>query len=241
MVMTTWDGHLRIDRLADNNTVLLTLLTVEPTTPLRLHPGLTAEFVTDDPHGPPAFLSVALDDGRLPSDVEELVGGRVAQAVSGNARWLRLNLVQVDELAAAWAPYRQVALTPAGQDPPVEGVLGAWAEELWSCLSVSLRRPEFRSAGDGQLAGAWLLPPELAEAVGVLREVRWRVLPVRPGIVDLELRVEQSGRSATAVLQAGLDDGSQQWASFEVTVLRLRMPASGELLSVRFRSEGRSS
>jgi hypothetical protein len=253
MVMTTWDGHLRIDHVADADAVTLTLLTIEPTTEIRLRTGLIIGFVTNDPHGPPAFIAVTLDDGRLPPDVEALLGTRVVQAVHAAERWLRLDLTQVRDLAAAWAPYRGVTLASVQQGTANRGALGTWAEELWTCLglldwrdllrvvpAVQVRGIE-QPADEDRLRGTWRLPSELADAVGVAPDVEWRLVPGDQDAVEIELRVRPTGQSATAVLQAGLDDGSQRWTSFETHSLRLRLPDSDEPASVRFRSESRSS
>lgn len=269
MVVTTWDGHLRVDHLADAGTVTLTLLTVEPATEVELRTGLVAGFVTTDPHGPPTVVAVALQDGRIPDDVAALLGPRVSAAVADllatgrSGQWLQLDLVEIDDLAAAWAPYRAVAL--AAHQPALagRGTLGSWADELWTCLGLpnwrdALRtlsgpRPatQFRGADHGTrgdepgapaVRGTWRLPDELAAAVGVKPDVTWTMRPAAGDAADVELRVQPTGQPARAVLQAGMDDGSGRWEPFEADPsggLRARLVASGEPVSVRFRSESR--
>lgn len=269
MVVTTWDGHLRIDHLADAGTVALTLLTVEPATETQLRAGLVAGFVTTDPHGPPAFVAVALQDGRIPDDVAALLGPRVSAAVADtlavgrSGEWLQLDLVEVDDLAAAWAPYRAVTLAADNPVPAGRGTLGSWAEELWTCIGLpswpdalrTLGGPQpaaqFRGAdheapgaepGPPAVRGTWRLPDELAAAVGVEPDVAWSIRPVAEHSVEVDLRVRPTGQPVGAVLQAGLDDGSQRWEPFEEDPsgrLRARLAASGEPVSVRFRSERR--
>ncbi|QFZ19628.1 hypothetical protein [Saccharothrix syringae] len=262
MVMTTWDGHLRIDHLADAGTVTLTLVTVEPATEVRLRAGLVAGFVTADPHGPPASVAAALQDGRLPDDVVALLGPRVAAAVAEllatgrRGRWLQLDLVEVDDLAAAWAPYRGVALESGPR--ATSGALGSWAGELWTCLGVRGWRDLLRSLGEpahalgpvrsdgtpptGVPSGTWRLPDALAAAVGVAPEVAWELRLGGPGGAVVELLARPTGRPAGAVLQAGVDDGSQRWVPFEADGaggLRARLTGFDEAVSVRFRSETR--
>ncbi|QIZ33683.1 hypothetical protein [Saccharopolyspora sp. ASAGF58] len=262
MSVITWDGHLRIDHLPDRGTVAITLLTAEPTLEVQLRNGLVAGFVAADPEGPPTFVSVALRDNGVPDDVAELLGPRVAAAVAdaiaagGPGGWLELDLGEVDGLAEAWAPYRAVALEPA--IPAPRGTLGAWAGELWTRLDLAgwagaLRGPElrFRSGESGEREAdppaaqeIWRLPDELAAAVGVAPEVTWTIRPLAGGAVEIGLAVRPAGGTANAVLQAGLDDGSQHWETFEPDpsgVLRARLVASGDPVGVRFRSESRRS
>ncbi|WP_156753391.1 hypothetical protein [Actinokineospora pegani] len=259
--MTTWDGQLRIDHLADAGTVVLTLITVEPATEMRLRAGLVAEFVAADLHGPPASVVVALQNGRLPWDVAQLLGARVSAAVADllgagrSGQWLDLDLVEVDNLAVAWAPYRVVTLAPASAST---GALGVWADELWTCLGVRGWRDALRALsgpapavgtfrGDDPaladaLQGTWRLPDELAAVVGVEPEVTWSLRRTEQDAIEIDLRARSSGRPARAVLQAGLDDRSQRWAPFETEGsggLRARLAASEEAVSVRFRSETR--
>ncbi|MCK2243620.1 MULTISPECIES: hypothetical protein [unclassified Crossiella] len=268
MVLTTWDGHLRIDHLAEEATVALTLVTVESATELRLRSGLRAGFVTVDRQGPPAYVEVEIREGGLPADIAQLLGPRVAAAVaeliaSGRAgRWLQLDLREIDGLAAAWAPYRRVTL--AAEQPVREnrGALGAWAGELWTCLGLpdwrevlrALAAPpptvEVRGTGEPEpprpertaVDGTWQLPAELATAVGVAPEVRWTVRPLTDEEFEIELRARRTGPPGGAVLQAGLDDGAQRWISFtagEGGEPRARLIGAGEPVSVRFRSESR--
>lgn len=269
MGVTTWDGYLRIDHLADAGTVALTLLTVEPATEAELRAGLVAGFVTADPHGPPTFVAVTLQDGRLPDDVAALLGPRVSAAVAGTlaegraGQWLPLGLVEIDDLAAAWAPYRSVALAASRPVPAGRGTLGSWAGELWTCLGLpgwqeALRaaggpRPaaQFRGGGRGPredepgpptVRGTWRLPDELATAVGVQPDVAWTMSPAARDAVEIDLRVQLTGQRARAVLQAGLDDGAQRWEPFEPDPsggLWARLAGSDEPVRVRFRSESR--
>ncbi len=268
MVVTTWDGHLRIDHLADAGTVALTLLTVEPATEAELRTGLVAGFVTADPHGPPTFVAIALQGGRIPDDVAALLGPRVSAAVAelldagGSGQWLQLDLTEIDDLAAAWAPYRTAALVSDQAAPVGRGTLGCWADELWTCLGLPSRRdvlralggpaPVFRGSDDAgggddepdgpAVRGTWRLPDELAVVVGVDPDVAWIMRPADDDAIEIDLRVRPTGQRASAVLQAGLDDGSQLWVPFEADAsggLRARLVSSGEPGSVRFRSERR--
>lgn len=276
MVLTTWDGHLRIDHLVDTGTVALTLLTVEPATETWLRAGLVAGFVTADPHGPPAFLAVELQDGRVPGDVAALLGPRVSAAVAelltaGRAGgWLQLDLVEIDDLAAAWAPYRAVALPADQQAPAGRGALGSWADELWTCVGLPTWREALGALGGpppaGQfrgpdrpapdrpapddepdepaVRGVWWLPDALAAAVGVEPELIWTLRPVGQDAVEIALRARPTGPAPDAVLQAGLDDGAQRWVPFEADPaggLRARLVSSDDPVRVRFRSERRGA
>jgi hypothetical protein len=270
MVVTTWDGHLRIDHLADTGTVALTLLTVEPAIETQLRAGLVAGFVTTDPHGPPAYVAVALQNGRIPDDIAGLLGPRVSTAITDtlaggrSGEWLQLDLVEVDDLADAWAPYRAVVLAAHDPAPAPRGTLGSWAGELWTCLglpnwrdalrAVEAPRPQFRGGtastsgtrddeSDSPAArGTWRSPDELAAAAGVEPEVTWTIRPGANNAVEIDLRVVGSrgtGQPARAVLQAGMDDGSGRWEPFEedpAGTLCVLLVAVGEPVSVRFRS-----
>ncbi|MGH3977611.1 MAG: hypothetical protein ACRDRZ_01200, partial [Pseudonocardiaceae bacterium] len=226
MVVTTWDGHLRIDHVPDADTVALTLVTVEPATEVQLRSGLVAEFVTADPEGPPAFVAAALQDGRMPGDVAALLGPRVSAAVAellatgGSGQWLQLDLVEVDDLAAAWAPYRAGALVPGQQTPASRGALGSWAGELWTCLGLpgwrdalrTLGGPspagQFRSTpartdepGSPAMKGRWRLPDDLAATVGVQPEVRWELRPAdEQDAVEIDLRALSSTDQASGAV-----------------------------------------
>ncbi|MEV0697265.1 hypothetical protein AB0I53_05010 [Saccharopolyspora sp. NPDC050389] len=258
MSVVTWDGHLRIDHLPERGTVAVTLLTAEPAMEVRLRSGLVAGFATSDPEGPPTFVSVALRDDGIPDDVAELLGPRVSAAVAdavatgGRGGWLELDLGEVDGLAEAWAPYRAAALDSA--IPAPRGTLGAWAGELWTRLDLAgwadaLRGGElqFRSGRTDELEPdqeIWRLPGELAAAVGVDPEVTWTIRPRAGGAIELDLSVRPTGDEANAVLQAGPDDGSQHWQTFEPDpsgVLRARLVTPGDPMGVRFRSESRRS
>jgi len=147
VIVTAWDGHLRVDRAADGATVTLTLLTVEPTAEASVRADLVAGFVTDDADGPPTRVTVATPQGRLPEDVAALLGSRVAGAVAtlvdagGAGLWLQLDLVEVDDLAAAWAPYRARVLraAPSPATAPAttsDAAVGSWAGGLWTSLEL---------------------------------------------------------------------------------------------------------
>ncbi|MGW5643403.1 hypothetical protein ACWEV3_11650 [Saccharopolyspora sp. NPDC003752] len=259
MSVVTWDGHLRIDHVPERGTVAVTLLTTEPASEVELRSGLVAGFATSDPEGPPTFVSVALRDDGIPDDVAELLGPRVSAAVAdavatgGRGGWLELDLGEVDGLAESWAPYRAAALSSA--IPAPRGTLGAWAGELWTRLDLAgwadaLRGPElqFRSGRTGgerePVQATWRLPDELAAAVGVDPEVTWEIRPRAGGAIEIDLGVRPTGGGANAVLQASLDDGSQQWQTFEPDpsgVLRARLVVPGDPVGVRFRSESRRS
>lgn len=177
MSLTAWDGHVRVDYLPRRGRVHVTLLTAEPTVEADLRTGLRAAFVDDDPHGPPAFIGLPVDAaGRLPAEAVDLLGERlfaVAERVVSHpphSRWTRLDLLALDSLAAAWAPYRHRVLTAmaepgspgtaSGARDPVSGLrgIGRWANGLWALLGVDdLRRglaalpsadPVFMSGGD---------------------------------------------------------------------------------------------
>ncbi|MDQ3150995.1 MAG: hypothetical protein M3R63_04485 [Actinomycetota bacterium] len=267
MVVTTWDGHLRIDHLADAGTVALTLVTVEPATEAQLRAGLVAGFVTADPDGPPTFVAVTLQDGRIPGDVAALLGPRVSAAVTDllaagrSGQWLQLDLVEIDDLAVAWAPYRAVTLVADQAVPTNRGALGSWADELWTCLGLPSWRDALRALGGPPAAqfrgaerpgrgeepgspavrGTWRLPDELAAAVGVEPEVAWTLRPAPQDAAEIDLLARPTGQPSRAVLQAGLDDGSQRWVPFEADAtggLRARLISADDPVSVRFRSEG---
>jgi len=239
MIVTTRDGHLRVDRPPDGATVTLTLLTVEPTTEAQVRVGLLAGFVTDDPDGPPARLTVATPEGQLPDDVAALLGTRVAVAVAalagtgGAGAWLQLDLVEVDDLAAAWAPYRVRVLAPATAP---EATVGSWAEGLWTSLDLPDWRelvgdltlaPVFRGGSSGPVlrsgpsepdpgdppmaSGRWLLPAPMAEEAGCRRTVSWSVRPGPGGTVRVEVEAERVGRDQPAVLLAGVDEPGGAW------------------------------
>lgn len=260
MVMTTWDGHLRIDHPVGADTVILTLVTVEPATEARLRAGLIAGFVTADAHGPPALVAVDLRDGQVPADVAALLGPRVSAAVADlrarnrSGQWLQLDLLELDDLAAAWAPYRAITLEPGGEESARSGALGSWASELWTCLGPSSWRDALRSLApppdlvfrDGdrpvppEPRGTWRLPDELATTVGVRPEVEWELRKNERDEVEIEMRVRSTGQLSRAELQVSLDDGSQRWTTFEAAgtgVLRARLIGSDHPVSVRFRSE----
>ncbi|MGH4021472.1 MAG: hypothetical protein ACRDT0_20025 [Pseudonocardiaceae bacterium] len=266
MVVTTWDGHLRIDRLAGVGAVALTLVTMEPATEAQLRTGLVAGFVTADPQGPPTFVAVALQDGRIPDDVAALLGPRVSAAVTDllaagrSGQWLQLDLVEIDNLAVAWAPYRAVTLVADQAVPTNRGALGSWADELWTCLGLPSWRDAFRALGGPPAAqfrgterpgrgdepdspavrGTWRLPDELAAAVGVEPEVAWALRSATQDAVEIDLRVRPTGQPRGAVLQAGLDDGSQRWVPFRADPageLSARLVSADDPVSVRFRSE----
>ncbi|MGI9001468.1 MAG: hypothetical protein ACR2GH_07350 [Pseudonocardia sp.] len=264
MTLTTWDGHLRLDRPPGSRTVTLTLLTVEPTIEAELRTGLVAGFVTADPHGPPAFVGVTTADGRLPADVATLFGRRVADSVAalieadGAGEWLQLDLLEIDELAAAWAPYRVrvVQETPAAAATTV----GSWADGLWACVGL----PDWRSAldaagglrpagqfrgGDGErpegadpsaLRGDLLLPGVLASAAGCARAVSWTVRLGSGDTDEITVTADRVDPATRATLLVGLDDTAGQWVPFEADAsgrLRARTRGSGGPVNLRFRTE----
>ncbi|CAN5840076.1 hypothetical protein BH18ACT7_BH18ACT7_15460 [soil metagenome] len=271
MGVTTWDGHLRIDHLADAGAIALTLLTVEPVTEAELRTGLIAGFVTADPQGPPTFVAVALQDGRIPDDVATLLGPRVSMAVadllaaSRSGQWLQLDLVEIDDLAVAWAPYRAFTLVADQPVPTSRGALGSWADELWTCLGLPIWHDALRALGVPPAAqlrgsdqpargdesdspvvrGTWRLPDDLAAAVDVDPDVAWTLRPAAQDVIEIDLRVQPVqpiGQPPGAVLHAGLDDGSQRWVPFEADAtggLRARLISSDDPVSVRFRSQSR--
>lgn len=270
MVVTTWDGHLRIDHLPDADTIALSLVTLEPATETQLRTGLVAGFVTADPDGPPAFVAVALQDGRLPDDVAALLGPRVSAAATDllaegrSGQWLQLDLIEIDDLAAAWAPYRAVTLVADQAVPTNRGALGSWADELWTCVGLPSWRDalralggppaaQFRGAqrpppddepGSPALEGTWQLPDELAAAAGVQPQVRWELRAAAPDAVQIELRALPTGQPPGAVLQAGLDDGSQRWVAFEADPtgeLGVTLVSSADSVRVRLRSASREA
>lgn len=263
MIVTTWDGHLRVDRLPDGASVTLTLLTVEPTTEAQVRAGLVAGFVTGDPDGPPARLTIATPDGQLPDDVAALLGTRVADAVAALAGtgaagdWLQLDLVEVDDLAAAWAPYRVRVLTPATAP---DATVGSWADGLWTSLDLPDWRelmgglapaPVFRSRGgpsgpdpgdrDPLVAGGrWLLPAPMAEEAGCGRTVAWSIRPWPDGTVRVEVETERVDRDRPAVLLAGVDEPGGAWEPLRADGsdwLRARLAVRGDgPVRLRFRT-----
>jgi hypothetical protein len=267
MAITTWDGHLRIDHLPATGTVAITLLSVETSRDATPRAGLAVGFPTTDGYGPPTFVSVALRDGRVPEDVTALLGPRVSTAIADlldggrTGEWLQLDLVELDELAAAWAPYR--AVVPVDDQPVTasSGLLGSLAGQLWTYLGLPSWQealaelgphrlaPTYRGMDDGPPAdeqdaslprGTLRLPDELAAATGVLPGVSWTMRETAAGTVEIDLRARMTGQPASAVLQAGPDDGSQRWVSFQARAtggLLARFEASGEPLNVRFRAE----
>lgn len=244
MSPTTWDGRARVEYLPEYQQLHVTLSTVEPTTETELRDGLRVGFVSDDPDGPPAFVAVTLRANRLTADVHQLLGPRLAaaaeQVTAGPVlmRWTRLNLVEVDDLAAVWAPYRAAVLAAIDVGEQSAGVgrrsvqaLGEWAGGLWARLGVDDLRmaladlaraePVFRGdpfADDGGIdrpepataTGEWELPHALADAVRIAPRLRWEATG---GLVDVVARPVAAG--AMGEIWVSFDDGAEAWARLE--------------------------
>lgn len=262
MIVTTWDGHLRVDRSPDGASVTLTLLTLEPTTEAQVRAGLVVGFVTGDPGGPPARVTVSTPQGRLPDDVAALLGDRVAVAVAALAStgatgdWLQLDLVEVDDLAAAWAPYRVRVLTAARV---WDATSGAWANGLWTALELPDWRefvrgpalsPVFRgeptSPVGGDLdppmaEGQWLLPASIAGEAGCARTVFWSVRPGPQGTVRVEVETERVDRGRPTLLLVGVDGPDDAWEPLRADDggrLQARLVVRGDgPVPLRFRTE----
>ncbi|MFN2494804.1 MAG: hypothetical protein ABR608_02680 [Pseudonocardiaceae bacterium] len=263
MIVTTWDGHLRVDRPADGASVTLTLLTVEPTTEAEVRTGLLAGFVTGDPDGPPARLTIATPEGRLPDDLAALLGTRVAAAVAalagtgGGGDWLQLDLGEVDDLAAAWAPYRVRVLTPASAP---QATVGAWADGLWTALDL----PDWRELVGGRApapvfrgetstpdpdppmaSGQWLLPAPMAKEAGCAPTVSWSVRTEQDGTVWVEVEAERVDRDRPGVLLAGVDEPGGAWEPLRADGpdrLRARLAVRGDgPVRLRFRTRPESA
>lgn len=240
MTPTAWDGHARVDYLPHLVRLQVTLFTVEPTVEADLRGGLRAAFVVDDPAGPPAFVGAVLERGLLSDDLRHLLGPRLGDtadavlAAPPRCRFVRLDLVEVDDLAQAWAPYRAAVLAPAGDHTAASAlggrrwasVVGRWAEDLWTAihpgdLRTALTAIEGGDAmrgddpfgadepADGPVAvGVWALPPELADAAGIEPELGWAAQV--DGLIEVTAR--SSGSSVGGAVWVSFDDGSQRWA-----------------------------
>lgn len=202
MGTTAWDGSARVDWVPDRTRLQVTVFTIEATVEADVRSGLRVAFARADPAGPPTFIGATLSTHELPAEMRLLLGPRlvaVADAVmAGPDRigWADLNLVEVDDLAAAWAPYRAYVLAAAAEPTAADrsAVLGAWGRGLWARLGVAdlrealtdFRSPDlaFRMGGEswrgddgstetGSVTGRWLLPPALAASGGVEQELRW--------------------------------------------------------------------
>ncbi|SFW92114.1 hypothetical protein [Amycolatopsis australiensis] len=222
-MLTTWDGYVRLGWLVESARLQVTLLTAERTIYRRLHRGLACAFVEDDASGPPAFAEFTLTGG-LTDDVRILLGDRLATLVTSvvDAGRLsgagRLNLVELEEIAGTWAPYRDRVLAPEAGPPRAS--VGSWARELWTWVAgrdlreavgaLAMTGEGFRRPGE-VVWHSFTLPPEMAAAAGVEPELAWATYaePEARGIV---VRARVAGEVR---LFAGLDDGSGRWIAFE--------------------------
>jgi hypothetical protein len=244
VVVTPWDGHVRVDYVPAFSSLQVTLATVWPTKEAELRRGLRAGFVRDDPDGPPAFVEVRAPGGRVPADVRDLLGDRllaeIQQVVAGpvRSRWLRISLRAVDELAEAWAPYRPWILADQSPAPAAEPapVLGRVARGLWSRLGVSdlraalsLPRPPdlgFRTdrpgPDDDEDTADEPGPPTASGRWELPAELAWRTGVEVDLIWELygDRRVHLTARRAAAAvsdppsLEVAFDDGAERWARF---------------------------
>ncbi|WP_239310569.1 hypothetical protein [Frankia sp. Cj3] len=247
MVVTTWDGHVRVDYVPAFFSLQVTVATVRPTEVAELRRGLRAGFARDDPDGPPAFVEVRVEGSRIPSDVRDLLGDRlwaeVEQVVAGpgRSRWLRMSLAAVDKLAEAWAPYRPWILADEPPATTVEPapVLGRLARGLWSRLGVdSLRSaltrpptPAFRVRGDDDGDDG---DDDTSDEPGPPTATgRWALpaeLAQRAGVepdlvwevfgdrwVHLVARTAATAHPDGPWLEAAFDDGTERWDRFEET------------------------
>lgn len=171
---TAWDGHARVTYLPDLRQLQITLVSFEPMDQASLRRGLRAAFVTDDPTGPPTFVSVELRLGRLPADLPDLLGPALYAATETvidrppRSRWVRLDVREVDELAAAWAPYRALVLSAAATPAVANSAddflaqtahaartagraVGRWTNGLWTRLGVEELREGLAALPRGQL------------------------------------------------------------------------------------------
>lgn len=240
MTPTAWDGHARVDYLPHLIRLQVTLFTVEPTVEAELRGGLRAAFVPDDPAGPPAFVGAVLERGLLPDDLRHLLGARLGDTADAvlaeppRCRFVRLDLVEVDDLAETWAPYRAAVLASDADDASAPTALGGrtwtstvgrWAEDLWTAISPGDLRAALSAVGggdalrghddpfgepvDGPVAtGRWALPPVLADAAGIEPELGWAAQV--DGLIEVTAR--PSGSSEAGAVWVSFDDGSQRWA-----------------------------
>ncbi|GAB3735040.1 hypothetical protein GCM10027598_60890 [Amycolatopsis oliviviridis] len=250
-MLTAWDGYARLDWLPAFGRLQVTLLTAEPTVFRRLHSGLACAFVEDDRTGPPAFVELTLATG-ITGDVPVLLGDRLAALASsfvrdgGGSGSVRLDLLELEEIAETWAPYRDRVLAPEPDPPAVSA--GSWARDLWTWIGGGELREAvgaLASAGEGFRDGgevawhAFTIPEAMAATAGVDAELAWAVYE-QLGERGIVVRAHAVGEVS---LLAGLDDGSGTWAPFEPDgeegVLLAELPL-GDLSSepaLRFRTD----
>ena len=147
MIVTTWDGHVRVDYVPGRSRLQVTVCTMGEVAELEPRPGFRTAFATTDPVGPPTFIGVDLANGSLPADIRTLLGPRLAAladnvvAAPPRERWARLDLAEINELADGWAPYRARALATVPVEEPADRELvtasspttvGSWAGGLWT-------------------------------------------------------------------------------------------------------------
>lgn len=237
MALTAWNGHVRVDYLPESVQLQVTVFTVEPAVEANLRVGLRAAFVVDDPVGPPTFVSAVLDRGVLADDVRGLLGTELSSAAETviatppRQRFVQLDIVGIDDLAQAWAPYRAAVLAAAAEPRavgwdahPWAAEVGKWADSIWTALSPAALRIAFASAtadpalrgdpfaevvDDASIAtGEWALPRRLADAAGILPVLRWTAQA--DGLVEVSAR--PAGTDSTAEVLVSFDDGSQRWS-----------------------------
>lgn len=262
MSLTTWNGHARVDYVAERSRLQITLSTTEATTEADLRRGLRAAFVIDGPLGPPAFVSAELRFGSVPNDLRGLLGAQLAEAADavvagpGRSRWVQLDLAELDDLSAAWAPYRSVVLAGAPDPAPIRqrlalrAVLGETAGGLWARLGVeelraamsAFRPPEpvFRGdprgsddpdgsdpSGEDAARGTWELPTALAAAGGIDPSLNWTARGRQITIVARS----GPGSDPAAGLWVSFDDGTDRWrplAPVGANELRAQLASSAD-------------
>jgi hypothetical protein len=248
VLTTTWDGRVRVMYLPDKRMQLrMNLLTVEASVAALVRAGLSVGFVSGQAYGPPVSIAARLRDDAVPPDVSALLGARLGAVVRtvrdgpGRVRWERLDLSELDELAAAWAPYRMTVLArQPDPDPDLDlepslsrPLVGRWAGGLWTWLgatdlraALAAHRPRFgdvrgeppEDRGDstdaGEPANGILeLPADLAAAAGVWPELTWE----RSTGTVLLLVARPVGPAPAVRLLVGMNEGHARWFPFAAT------------------------
>lgn len=244
MIVTTWDGHVRVDYVPGRSRLQVTVCTMGEVAELEPRPGFRTAFATTDPVGPPTFIGVDLANGSLPADIRTLLGPRLAAiaddvvAAPPRERWARLDLTEINELADGWAPYRARALATV----PVEELadeelvaasplttVGSWAGGLWTsfggedlvaALRTLVRGPDFAVRGDPTdipaeaVAHGTLRLPAGLAAAAGVAEDVGWSAMPRAIGVAVVFRAVPSDDAAGVALMVAFDDGRERWARF---------------------------
>lgn len=229
MGSTAWDGCARVDWVPDAHRLQVTLLTLEPTAEADIRPGLRVAFARADPAGPPTFVGATLPTGELPADLRLLLGSGLATAadavIVGPARtgWADLDLVEVDDLAAAWAPYRSYVLAAAAEPTAADrgAVLGAWGRGVWARLGVDDLRAALAAALPADLAfrmgDAWSVDGDTADEAAAAVTGRWSLPPAlaAAGGIESVLGWSADGGEVTIVARTRSGPAAPLWVSFD--------------------------